>query len=66
MNFSRFSLPEPRMDTPIMVRLTKTDRRLLKRAARERKLPMSTIAYLCLKHWLDSEYGDTQDKGGAK
>nr|DAK86047.1 MAG TPA: hypothetical protein [Herelleviridae sp.] len=54
--------PESRSAAPVMVRLSKTDRKRLKTAARDKKLPMSTIAYICLKNWLDSEYGE----GGAQ
>lgn len=52
---------ESRTAKPVLVKITRTDRKRLQRAARDLKTPMSTIAYQCIKRWLDSEYGE----GGA-
>ncbi|EEV87765.1 MAG: hypothetical protein ACFNTM_00240 [Cardiobacterium sp.] len=52
--------PETRKDKPVLVRLSQQDRQRLQRAARKLKLPMATIAYQCVKQYLDAEFG----KGG--
>ncbi|WP_298642511.1 hypothetical protein [uncultured Cardiobacterium sp.] len=49
---------ESRTAKPVLVKITKTDRKRLQRAARDHKIPMSTIAYQCIKRWLDAEYGE--------
>lgn len=50
--------PETRKDKPVLVRLSQQDRQRLQRAARKLKLPMATIAYQCVKQYLDAEYGE--------
>ena len=56
MNFERYARPEPRMDTPVMVRLSKTDRERLQLLAKRTKVPMSTIAYEAIRHMLETEF----------
>jgi len=51
---------ESRTGKPVLLKLTKTDRELLKIAATRRGMPMTTLAYQCVKYWLDAEFG----KGG--
>ena len=47
---------ESRMDKPVMLRLTKTDRKHLEALAKRKKVPMSTIAYDALRNLLDKEF----------
>jgi hypothetical protein len=57
-------IPKPverRTSKPVLVALTASDRKRLERASKKYKTPMATLAYQCVKHWLDSEYGE----GGA-
>lgn len=62
MNFERYARPEPRIDTPVMVRLSKTDRERLQLLAKRTKVPMSTIAYEAIRHMLETEFAE----GGAQ
>lgn len=49
---------ESRMDKPVLIRLSSTDRKLLKRASRELKIPMATLAHRCVRQFLDGKYGE--------
>jgi hypothetical protein len=52
---------ERRTGKPVLLKLTETDRELLKIAAKRRGMPMTTFAYQCVKQYLDAEFC----KGGA-
>lgn len=56
MNFDHYARPEPRMDTPVMVRLSRTDRERLQLLAKRTKVPMSTLAYEAVRHMLETEF----------
>lgn len=47
---------ESRMDKPVMLRLTKTDRKRLEVLAKRARVPISKIAYDALRHLLDQEF----------
>ncbi len=49
---------ESRMDKPVLIRLSSTDRKLLKRASREMKIPMATLAHQCVRQFLDRKYSE--------
>ena len=50
------------MHKPVLIRLSKTDRKHLEKLARRTKIPISTLAYHAVRRMLDSEYGE----GGAQ
>ena len=62
MNFERYARREPRMDTPVLVRLSKTDRERLQLLAKRTQVPMSTLAYEAVRHMLEIEFAE----GGAQ
>lgn len=62
MTLLDLSRPEPRMHKPVLIRLSKTDRKQLEKLARRTKTPISTLAYRAVRRMLDSEYGE----GGAQ
>lgn len=53
---------ELRSAPPVLVKLTPTDRELLKKAARKYKMPMSTLAYHAIRKTLEEEFS----QGGAQ
>ncbi len=57
MTLLDLSRPEPRMHKPVLIRLSKTDRKQLEKLARRTKTPISTLAYRAVRHMLDTEYG---------
>ena len=61
MNFERYARREPRMDTPVLVRLS-TDRERLQLLAKRTQVPMSTLAYEAVRHMLETEFAE----GGAQ
>lgn len=46
---------ENRMDKPVLVRLSQTDRKQLQALAWRSKVPMATLAYRAVRHMLDKE-----------
>lgn len=54
---------ESRTARPILVKVTESDRKRLKQAARKHKMPMTTFVYACIKQILEQEYAD---QGGAQ
>ena len=62
MNFERYARREPRLDTPVLVRLSKTDRERLQLLAKRTQVPMSTLAYEAVRHMLETEFAE----GGAQ
>ncbi len=56
------SSSEPRMASPVLLRLSETDRNRLKALSKKTGLPMATIAYRALKQVLEQE----SDKAGAQ
>ena len=55
MNFERYARREPRMDTSVLVRLSKTDRERLQLLTKRTKVPMSTLTYEPVRHMLETE-----------
>ncbi len=53
---------ESRMASPVLLRLSETDRKQLKILARKTKIPMATLAYHAVRNMLDEQFG----KDGAQ
>lgn len=53
---------ESRTAKAVLVKLTPTDRKLLQRAAKKHRLPMSTFAYEIIRKRLQDEFAE----GGAQ
>ena len=50
------------MHKPVLIRLSKTDRKQLEKLARRTKTPISTLAYRAVRHMLETEFAE----GGAQ